>query len=64
MLRSIRNWRGLVAAILVTLYAVPTAGAAQELTLWSHWAAEVAKRTFVEEADQAVRGEPRASRSS
>jgi len=49
MFRSTRNWRGFVAAIFITLYAVPMTSSAQELTMWSHWAAEVSKRAYVED---------------
>ena len=44
------HWRGLAAAAVVALFALPTVARAQELTMWSHWAAEVAKRAYVEEA--------------
>ena len=50
MFWSTTKSRGLAAAILVALLAVPITALAQELTMWSHWAAEVAKRAYVEEA--------------
>ena len=42
--------RRFATAILVALLAVPITALAQELTMWSHWAAEVAKRAYVEDA--------------
>ncbi|MEP7301968.1 MAG: extracellular solute-binding protein, partial [Caldimonas sp.] len=44
------NWRRLAAAAFVALFAVPMGAVAQELTMWSHWAAEVSKRAYVEDA--------------
>ncbi len=43
------KWRGFAAALAVALFATPVAVSAQELTMWSHWAAEVSKRAFVED---------------
>ena len=43
------KWRVLAAAALVSLFAAPTALRAQEITVWSHWAAEVSKRAYVED---------------
>ena len=40
----------LATACALAALVVPAAARAQELTLWSHWAAEVAKRAFVEDA--------------
>lgn len=43
--------RMLVAAVFGAATALaPLAAAAQELTLWTHWAAEKIKREFVEDA--------------
>ena len=50
MSRFTSTWRALAAAALVALFAAPTAVRAQELTVWSHWAAEVAKRAYIEDA--------------
>ncbi len=44
------GWRALAATLAVTLCALPGLARAQELTMWSHWAAEVAKRAYVEDA--------------
>ena len=50
MSRFTSTWRVLAAATFVALFAAPTAVRAQELTVWSHWAAEVAKRAYIEDA--------------
>lgn len=50
MVRSTLKWRGLAAALVAALFAAPVTVSAQELTMWSHWAAEVSKRAFVEDA--------------
>ena len=50
MSRFTSTWRVLAAAAFVALFAAPTAVRAQELTVWSHWAAEVAKRAYIEDA--------------
>src|SRR5262245_66320517 len=58
---STRNWRKpmrakflpsliAAAAAIVCTTGIATAQQAKELTFWSHWAAEMPKRTFVEEA--------------
>ncbi len=38
------------AIVALTLLAAPAPATAQEITLWSHWAAEKIKRDFVEDA--------------
>lgn len=50
MIRSTLKWRGLAAALVAALFAAPVTVSAQELTMWSHWAAEVSKRAYVEDA--------------
>ena len=50
MTRSIPLWRACAASLLVALLALPTVARSQELTMWSHWAAEAAKRVYVEDA--------------
>ena len=55
----IRSCRALAAAILFALGAMPITAQAQELTMWSHWAAEVAKRASECES---CRGEDGAAR--
>lgn len=50
MFRFKQSWRALGATLVVAVLAAPLNAAAQELTMWSHWAAEVAKRVYVEDA--------------
>lgn len=52
MRSRIRHGAAVLAGMLLLLVADVTAATAQELTLWSHWAAEQPKRGFVERAIQ------------